>query len=63
MKRGAYKVSHIRILDDEPKVDYDELLRLQHKYKVQELGYRMDILREQMIRLEKEYERLCEESL
>ena len=63
MKRGAYKVSHIRILDDEPKVDYDELRRLQHKYKVQELGYRMDILRDQMIRLEKEYERLCEESL
>lgn len=63
MKRGAYKVSHIRILDDEPKVDYDELLRLQHKYKVQELGYRMDILRDQMIRLEKEYERLCEEPL
>ena len=56
-------MTHIRILDDEPKVDYDELWRLQHKYKVQELGRKIRNLRKQMNELENEYERLREESL
>ena len=30
--RGAYKRTHIRIIDDPPPVDYDELKRLQTKY-------------------------------
>lgn len=58
MKRGAYKRNHIRIIDDEPKVDYNELKRLQAKYKMQELAYRIGKLNDIKEALEKMYNEL-----
>ena len=52
-KRGAYKVSHIRIIDDEPKVDYDELARLQAQYTISEIEYQMKKLTAKMAELRK----------
>ena len=56
--RGAYKRTHIRIIDDPPPVDYDELKRLQTKYKLTELAYQIDKLNKQKKALEKKYELL-----
>ena len=54
-KRGAYKISHIRIIeDDEPKVNYEELMWLQTKYKMAELIYKINKLNEQKSALEQE---------
>ena len=54
MKRGAYKVSHIRIIEDEPKVNYEELMWLQTKYKMAELIYKINKLTAQKSALEQE---------
>ena len=57
-KRGAYKVSHIRIIEEPPKIDYDEMKRLQTKYKLTELAYQIDRLNKQKRALEKKYDEL-----
>lgn len=64
MVKGAYKRKGIRIVEDEPpKIDYAELKRLQAKYRLTEIGHKIDRLKKQMTELEKQYDQLRRESV
>lgn len=58
MKRGAYRRQKIgvHIKDDTTpvQIDYDELWRLQIKYKLQDLSYKMEKLKEERRELEQQ---------
>lgn len=61
-KRGAYKITHIRIINDPPPVDYDELTRLQLRYTLDALTYQIDKLNKQKANLKKKLKRLQEQT-
>ena len=60
-KRGAYKVSHIRIIEEPPKIDYDELERAQDRYTVAAITSRIAMLKEQVQALENKLQEITNE--